>query len=536
MNHDLAAVITTSGASAGGHAQALAHEAGAPNSAWTVPAITLICVLTAVTGAYGLRLSRTTSDFYVASRTVTPWWNASAISGEYLSAASFLGVAGLVFTVGLDSLWFPVGYTLGYLLLLVLVAAPLRRSGAYTLPDFAEARLESRTVRSLCSGLVVLIGWLYLIPLLKGAGLALQIASGAPIWVGSTVVAIIVTGNVLAGGMRSITLVQAFQYWFKLVAISIPAIVLAWLWWREVAPGSTTPPDPWLAGTFNDGATAWQRGYTTYSTLLGLCLGTMGLPHVVVRYYTNPDGRAARRTTIGVIGLISMFYVFPPLYGIIGRSIVAEPAQVPTDAIVLLLPGMMIPGMVGDALTALLAAGAFAAFLSTASGLTVALAGVLDQDLLRPRLMLLTGGDSNSIQSFRLSTGLAMLVPFLLLGVVGDLGLAATVGLAFTVAASTFCPLLVLGVWWRRLSVTGAAAGLVVGGGLSLAAVVVALAGYRVPGWPGALLEQPAAWTVPAAFLTSVIVSLCSQHRVPRGTLRTMVRLHTPESASLGRS
>lgn len=512
----------------------LTAQTSVPNRAWTIPAITLICVLTAVTGAYGLRLSRTTSDFYVASRTVTPWWNASAIGGEYLSAASFLGVAGLVFTMGLDSLWFPVGYTLGYLLLLVLVAAPLRRSGAYTLPDFAEARLESRTVRSLCSALVVIIGWLYLIPLLQGAGLALRTVSGAPVWVGSTVVAVIVTGNVLAGGMRSITLVQAFQYWFKLAAISIPAIVLAWLWWRQAIPEPTVPPDRWLAGAPSNGATTWQRAYTTYSTLLGLCLGTMGLPHVVVRYYTNPDGRAARRTTIGVIGLISLFYIFPPLFGVLGRSIIQEPADISADAIVLLLPGMVAPGVVGDALTALLAAGAFAAFLSTASGLTVALAGVLDQDLLRPRLMLMTGGDSNSIQSFRLSTGLAMLVPFLLLTVVGHLGLAATVGLAFTVAASTFCPMLVLGVWWRRLSVTGAMTGLVVGGVLSLSAVVAALSGYRGSGWAGALLEQPAAWSIPAAFLSSVIVSLCSQHRVPRGTLRTMVRLHTPESAKLG--
>lgn len=505
-----------------------------PNSAWTIPAISLICLLTAVAGAYGLKLSRTTSDFYVASRAVTPWWNASAIGGEYLSAASFLGVAGLVFTMGLDMLWFPVGYTLGYLVLLVLVAAPLRRSGAYTLSDFAETRLESRTVRSLCSVLVVFIGWLYLIPLLKGAGLALQTVAGAPVWVGSTIVAIIVTGNVLAGGMRSITLVQAFQYWFKLAAISIPVIILAWWWWRQSGPAPTMPSDPWLAGTSaNAGGTPWQRAYTTYATLLGLCLGTMGLPHVVVRYYTNPDGRAARRTTTGVIGLISLFYVFPPLYGVLGRSLITEPAQIPTDAIVLLLPGIIWPGLLGDAMTALLSAGAFAAFLSTASGLTVALAGVLDQDILRPRLMRLTGGDSNSIQSFRLSTLVAMLVPFLLLAVVGTLGLAATVGLAFTVAASTFCPLLVLGVWWRRLSVPGAAAGLIVGGLLSLAAVVVALSGYQAPGWAGTLLAQPAAWSVPAAFISSIVVSLCTPDRIPRSTLRTMVRLHTPEAARL---
>ena len=107
-----------------------------------VLAVLLVSAATVVIGAFGLRLSRTTSDFYVASRAVSPRWNASAIGGEYLSAASFLGIAGLVLTAGADMLWFPVGYTAGYLVLLVLVAAPLRRSGAYTLPDFAELRLE----------------------------------------------------------------------------------------------------------------------------------------------------------------------------------------------------------------------------------------------------------------------------------------------------------------------------------------------------------------------------------------------------------
>ena len=117
------------------------------NAGFGISTVTVVCVVTLGIGAFGLRLSRTTSDFYVASRVVSPGWNASAIGGEYLSAASFLGIAGLVYTLGADMLWFPVGYTVGYLVLLVLVAAPLRRSGAYTLPDFAEDRLDWETPR-----------------------------------------------------------------------------------------------------------------------------------------------------------------------------------------------------------------------------------------------------------------------------------------------------------------------------------------------------------------------------------------------------
>lgn len=120
----------------------------------TVTAVVAVTVATVVIGAYGVRVARTTSDFFVASRTVRPMWNASAISGEYLSAASLLGVAGLVMKYGVDMLWYPVGFAAGYLVLLLLVAAPLRRFGAYTIPDFAEGRLDSIPVRRLATGAV----------------------------------------------------------------------------------------------------------------------------------------------------------------------------------------------------------------------------------------------------------------------------------------------------------------------------------------------------------------------------------------------
>lgn len=510
------------------------------NAGFGISAITIVCVITLGIGAFGLRLSRTTSDFYVASRAVSPGWNASAIGGEYLSAASFLGVAGLVYSLGVDMLWFPVGYTVGYVVLLVLVAAPLRRSGAYTLPDFAEARLESTQIRRLCSVLVVAIGWLYLLPQFQGAGLALSTVTGAPGWVGGLIVAVIVIANVVAGGMRSITLVQAVQYWLKLTAISLPAFVLLWLWLRHGAP------QPRLPGTGTGRDWAQPLGgfggrdhpvYATYSTLLALCFGTMGLPHVLVRFYTNPDGRAARRTTLVVIGLLGLFYVFTPVYGFLGRVYLPTlPHGVHSDAVVLLLPAAISPGMLGELLSALLAGGAFAAFLSTASGLTIAVAGVLDQDLLRRRISFRTGGDSVAVQGFRIAAVGAVLVPYAFSQVSVSVGLADTVGMAFAVAASTFCPLLVLGVWWRGLSTTGAAAGLLTGGLLAMSAVLATVVGGVHHGWAGALLAQPAAWTVPIAFLVAVMVSMATPSRIPKGTARTMVRLHTPEDLVLDRA
>jgi len=505
-----------------------------------IAAIAVVCVVTMTIGALGFKLSRTTSDFYVASRMVTPAWNASAIGGEYLSAASFLGVAGLVYALGADMLWLPVGYTVGYLVLLVLVAAPLRRSGAYTIPDFAEARMESVRIRRVSSVLVLGIGWLYLMPQFKGAGLVLHAVSGAPTWVGNLVVAVVVLINVVGGGMRSITLVQAVQYWIKLTAISVPAFILLAWWMHHGQPipqvVSTAPRMQWSHPLSGFGGVE-HPVYATYSTLLALCFGTMGLPHVLVRFYTNPDGPSTRRTTSVVLALLGAFYLFPPLYGVLGRIYLPHlPAGTSADSITLLLPTAVIPGVGGQLLSAMLAGGAFAALLSTASGLTICVAGVVDQDLIRGRLRRLTGNDARAINGFRISAIAAVIVPFWLSLAARDLGLADTVGLAFAIAASTFCPLLVLGIWWRRLTTTGAGAGLVVGGTLASTAVLLTILKQVHGGWAEALLTQPAAWTLPTTFIVMVVVSLATPKRIPMGTARTMVRLHAPEvlSANLG--
>jgi Na+(H+)/acetate symporter ActP len=566
------------------------------SSPYAVPAIVFITVATVGIGAFGYRISRNTSDFLVASRTVSPRWNASAIGGEYLSAASFLGVAGLVMTHGVDMLWYPVGFTTGYLAMLLFVAAPLRRSGAYTLPDFAEARLHSGVLRALATGFVVLIGWLYLMPQFRGAGLTLNTVTGAPAWVGAVVVGVVVTLNVAVGGMRSITFVQAFQYWVKLTAIALPAMVLLIIWQaRDDGRGALTADAPptfpaatsvevragaevavdepvdvvvdgtparWEPGThllaagtrveFPAGAelpqviggaaregSVWAAPlsgltgehplFATYSLILATFLGTMGLPHVLVRFYTNPDGRAARTTTLLVLGLLGVFYLFPTVYGALGR--VYAPHLLLTgqaDAVVLVLPGAALDGLPGQLLAGLVAAGAFAAFLSTSSGLMVSVSGVLSTDVFGR-----WSGGHGSVLDFRRSAMVAGVVPLLLTLQIGTLGLSTVVGLAFALAASTFCPLLVLGIWWRRLTPVGAGCGLLAGGGLCGVAVLATVVGPELDGWPGALLAQPAAWTVPIAFAVMVVVSLATPRRVPADVGRTMLQLHAPESLRL---
>jgi Na+(H+)/acetate symporter ActP len=562
-----------------------------------------IAAIAAVTGAtlglglYGVRLARTTSDLFVASRAITPWWNAAAISGEYLSAASFLGIAGLQMKIGSGALWLPLGFTAGYLALLLFVAAPLRRFGAYTISDFAEARLGSPQVRVLAAIVVLGIAGFYLVPQLKGAGLTLGEVTGAPYWVGVVAVGAVVALNVASGGMRGITYVQAFQYWTKTFAIALPACLLlihlgglperAAMFGQELpqaptagltveldAPQSVTFPEATSytvdgapaqagageevvlpAGTLElpagavvpvaDGIDAqtgeeWARPVDTgggdaspvfvYSLLLATFLGTMGLPHILVRFYTNPDGPAARRTTVRVLGLLALFYAFPMVYGLLGRVLVPELYVTgETDSVVLALPEAAWPGLGGEILGALVAAGAFAAFMSTASGLMVSVAGTVSFDLWRRG----NPGVRARRRRFRVAALGGVLAPVALALIARGLDISVLVGWAFALAASTFCPLLLLGIWWERLTARGAATGLVAG---TVTATGLIFAGLAIEGGHptvDALLTQPAVLSVPIAFAAMVLVSLYDR-RGREAADAALLAMHAPEGLGLG--
>jgi cation/acetate symporter len=562
----------------------------------SVGAIAVVVLLTVVVGARGIRIARTPADFMVAAREVSPPVNAAAISGEYLSAASFLGIAGLIFAQGLGSLWYSVGYAAGYLVLLLLIAAPLRRFGAYTIPDFAGGRLHSSTLRLCSTILVMIIGWFYLLPQMDGAGLTLQVVTGAPYWVGVVVLGVVVSGNIAMGGMKGVTFVQAFQYWLKLCAIGIPTLILIIL----VGHGSTlnlspdrspvfarattvtvpqnvqftvardTPvtvtgrldgrPAAGLRTTLRPGtytvssgsrlvfapgshvparvglvpahAPAWDSPFisvgadgahplaATYGLIVATFFGAIGLPHILVRFYTNRDGVAARRTTLIVLFLLSMFYVFPAALGVLARLRAPQLYLTgSTDGIVLALPSLLLPGALGAALAALVAAGAFAAFLSTSSGLMVSVAGALSHDVLK-------GG----VRTFRWCAVVAGAVAVGASLLVEGFSAGMLVGWAFAIAASSFCPLLVLGIWWRDLTWRGALAGALIGGGGCCAAIGATMAGLARTGWSAVLLGYPAIWTVPLAFGVMLVVSLATRRDRPADVDQILLRMHMPEA------
>jgi len=612
-----------------------------------VAGLLAMLVATVAVGVFARRFAHTTSDFLVAARAVRPGANAAAISGEYLSAASFLGIAGLVMKFGYDVLWYPVGYAAGYLVLLVFIAGPLRRFGAYTIPDFAEGRFNSPRFRRLAVGVVIVVGLFYTLPQMKAAGITVASAAGVPYAVGVAVMAAVVVTIVMAGGMRGVTMVQAMQFAVKLFAITVPVFVLllhfgspgrifsavgdreaprlagpvtmqvaAGEQWRLTEPtpvgldhptevrlltaagdagaayvgapqahasdggavtalttgdvlpagrvrwehatavslpagapppyGVDTPPSPtstWLRPFGPLAGGSGQPLLFTYSLIVAILCGTLGLPHILVRFYTNPDARAARRTAWLVLVLVGFFYLWPPRYGVVGR--LAAPqlyASDLTDAVVLVLPRQVGPGLVGESLAAITAAGAFAAFAATLSGLLISLAGALGHDVygrwLRPEA---TGPQRN--RAFRAGALAAGTAAALLGLLVANFDISVLVGWAFAIAASSFFPLLVLGIWWRRLTTAGAALGTAVGGAAATLAIVTTMLAAASPALGDVLarssglavvLAQPAIVTLPLAFAVMVGVSL-ARPRLPDGVAAKMLQLHIPDRLGLRR-
>ncbi len=621
--------------------------------------VILVTVATVLLGVIATKRAQSASDFFVAGRQVSVFMNASAISGEYLSAASFMGVAGLVMRFGYDAMWYPVGYAAGYLFLLLFIAGPLRRFGAYTIPDFAEGRFDSPLFRKIAVSFVMFIGFFYTMPQMKAAGVTMGSIMQWPYWVGIVVVGTVITFNVALGGMKGITFVQAFQYWVKAFAIAVPLFVIMSVYGGYTSTLSKTAGDasgfpvlstdgtykingkakaptnvvafqsveadvtfksstvigkvspsrkpeageddllldaivkagPVTEGTaihlvpvivtkggvpvekdgkavvtgvkleFDDPAelslakglpvpnaqrnSKWlapfgtltsKHGYPllyTYSLIIALICGTAGLPHILVRFYTNPDGRSAKKTTFWVMVLIGVFYFFTPIWGAVGREFIPG-LYVPnkTDYVVINLPGQ-VPGLWGDVLKGITSAGAFAAFMSTFSGLLVSMSGAWAHDIFG-RILKPESSPTERISAFKVAAIVIGVISMVLGLFIESFDIAMLVGWAFAIAAASYFPLLLLGAWWRGLTATGAASGMLVGGLASLTAIIAFMLSERkvftiVDPLIKSLCEQPAIWAVPLSLGVMYVVSRATKASIPADVDEKMLRLHAPE-------
>ncbi|MFY2156597.1 sodium:solute symporter family protein [Cytobacillus firmus] len=490
--------------------------------------------------------AKETSEFYVAGRGVPPIFNGMAIGADWMSAASFIGMAGTIMLLGYDGLAYIMGWTGGYLLLTFLLAPQLRKYGRYTVPEFIGDRFDSHTARVIAAICTIIISFTYSIGQLSGSGVVIGRLFEIDAKLGTMIGVVLIAFYAAFGGMKGITWTQVAQYVILIIAYLIPVIFMAlqltgnpmpWISYGELV-GKMGELDRELGiseyfAPFTNG-TKWQF----LALMFTLMAGTAGLPHVIVRFYTVSTMKAARWSGAWALLFIGLLYLSAPAYAafsrfilmtqVAGSKITELPAWTKTwvdtgklqvadgngdgvlqwkeliisnDIVVMATPEIANLGMF---VIGLVAAGAMAAALSTAGGLMIAISSAFAHDIFYRVLK------PNSTEKTRLSVARwSIVIATLLAGVIAlnpPGAITQIVAWAFALATGTFFPALVLGVWWKRSNSQGVIAGLLVGLGVTLAYIFAAkYGGFTILG----IIDTGAGvFGATAAFAANIIVSL----------------------------
>ncbi len=502
---------------------------------------------------WGKRFTSTTTDFYVAGGKISARLNGWAMFGDYCSAASFLGVAGAIALAGVDSWWVAIGFFGAWVFVLVALAGPLKSSGKFTVADVLVGRFGGRSLKFLAMATTVVIGTLYLVPQIVGAGHLFQLLLGWDYNVTVVVSAVSMGLMVILGGMMGTTYNQAIQGVILLAAMLILFVLAVVMYFGGnpfaiigQAMGAVPPTEavkvigevvvPPAAEGATHGpfvlAEAVRQGFadlpnaltpglavpdvwSQVSLVLGLLLGVAGLPHILIRFYTVKDAKDAKKgAELTIIGL-AVFYITVLFVGFATMVILYdELIQMLADGdrgratnMAIPLLGMELGGEVG---LGLIAAGAMAAMLSTAVGLLISMTTSLSHDVyagvLRPN-----STDRERLVFAKVGAVVLTVIASLASVWLKDQNVAVLVSMCFGIAASTFAPVLILSVWWQGLTKEGVIAGLLVGLLVSLVFTFARFAG--VPEVMGIrVLGNPALYGVPAALLSIVVASLVTRN------------------------
>jgi cation/acetate symporter len=422
----------------------------------------LVTLVIAVSAAGG---NRTTADYYAGGRAFTGRQNGIAIGGDYLSAASFLGIAGVIALYGYDGFLYSIGFLVGWLLVLLLVAGPLRNTGRYTAADVLDLRLKAVPVRAAAAASNLTVSLFYLLAQMAGAGVLVSLLLGVRSPVGQdvtvAVVGLLMIFYVLVGGMKGTTWVQII----KAVILTVGAATITiWVLARagfslpallHHAAASSPAGDAVLGPGLKYGVNTASR-LDFISLSLALVLGTAGLPHVLMRLYTVPNAQEARRSVVWTIWLVGLFYLFTLVLGfgamwlVGGKQIEAAPGKA-NSAVPLLafnLGGTLLLGIV--------AAVAFATILAVVAGLTITASASFAHDVYAG---VLRRGDAEPDKEVRVARITAVVIG--IMAVIGgtfakDIDVAFLVALAFAVAASANLPSILYSLFWKRFTVRGA--------------------------------------------------------------------------------
>ena len=459
---------------------------------------------------WAARRTRTTEHFYAAGRTIGARQNGFALAGDYMSAASFLGIAGLVSTTGFDGLIYSTGWLVGWPVVLFLIAEPLRNLGKYTFADVVALRLQQAPVRTAAAAGTLATVALYLIAQMVGAGSLIRLMFGISYETAIAIVGAAMIAYVLFGGMLATTWVQIVKAVLLLSGAAILAFLVLWRFGMNpaalFAAAAERYGDPVLAP-----GRLVSRPLDAVSLGLALMFGTAGLPHILMRFYTVPDARTARRSVFYATGLIGAFYLMTFVLGF-GAMVLVGP-----ETIRAVEPGgnmaapLLAEYLGGTPFLGFIAAVAFATILAVVAGLTLSGAAALSHDLWVHVVRKDRATAAEQLRVARIATvGLGILGVLLGITFKGQ-NVAFMVGLAFAIAASANFPALVLAIFWRGYTTAGAVSSMLAGTAAALVLI------YLSPTVQVDILKHESAWfplrnpalvTMPLSFLAGLLVSV----------------------------
>ncbi|MBZ6406875.1 MAG: cation/acetate symporter ActP [Kalamiella piersonii] len=493
--------------------------------------------------------TRSRSDYYTAGGNITGFQNGLAMAGDFMSAASFLGISALVYTSGYDGLIYSLGFLVGWPMILFLIAERLRNLGRYTFADVASYRLQQKPIRTLsaCGSLVVVA--LYLIAQMVGAGKLIQLLFGLDYHVAVVLVGILMVLYVLFGGMLATTWVQIIKAVLLLFGATFMAVMV-----MKAVGFSFNNLFTQAMAVHPKGAAIMQPGglvkdpVSALSLGLGLMFGTAGLPHILMRFFTVADAREARKSVFWATGFMGYFYFLTFIIGFGAILLVgANPAF--KDASGALIGGTnmaavhLANAVGGSTFLGFISAVAFATILAVVAGLTLAGASAVSHDLYAS---VIRKGQATEREELRVSkiTVLVLGVVAIALGILFEKqNIAFMVGLAFSIAASCNFPIILLSMYWSKLTTRGA----MIGGWLGLITAVVLMIlgptvwvqvlGHASPGYP---YEYPALFSMIVAFVGTWLFSVTDhspQGAQERGRFRAQfIRSQTGIGISQGKS
>lgn len=509
---------------------------GAGKGVQALPLVVFGVVLAITLGItfWAARRTRSATDFWAAGRGISGLQNGLAIAGDYMSAAAFLGVSGLIFLFGFDGFITGVAALVSFIPVLLLLAERMRNAGKYTMADVLAYRLRARPARTAAAIGTLAVVAFYLIAQMIAAGALIQALAGLDF-----AIAVVMTGTcmlayVLFGGMLATTWVQVIKAVLLLLGVGTMAI---WVLSRygfdpfhvlHSAAANSKKPAAFLGpGLF------FKTPWDTVSTCLAFALGTAGLPHILMRFLTVPNAKVARVSVGWAVALIGIFYVFVSLVGFGALAILGGGAKKAVGEGGNLAAPLLAQGLGGgkgtaggDVFFAVISGVAFATILAVVSGLVISASGAVAHDLwtnvIRP-------GRSSEREEVRVgriaAAGIGVIAMGLAILAGKGFNIQFLVSLAFAVAASANFPALLLAVVWRRFTTAGALTGVAVGLVSSITLIVLSPAV-----WPGAAknapvtLTNPAVITIPLAFLACIIGSLLS-HEPSAGDAHAQLRV-----------